>query len=272
MSNLVEHGVWGADDAEADEEQLQQGKSSFFKFKVGNNYLRFFPPLAGRKSPFRVVMEHYLKIPGGKVLSFACPRYEQKLRCPVCDKADTLARTGNPRDRDAAFELYPNKRIYCNIVNLEEPEKGVQIVAIGKKIFEKLIAIRKNEDVGGNFTDPQIGFPILITRVGTSMNDTKYDAYAIVKKAGPIADMSWLEQLNDLERFARTKTYEEIVAGWTGDMPAMPAAPPSRQMSAPRPATGSGANGKPPIEARTSTKPTHEPDFSEIDDSDKLPY
>lgn len=211
MSNLTKYGDFSIEDAEAAEEELSKlGSADYFKPAAGKNVVRFLPGRTPGDKPFVVVQQHFVNLPGGKQVSFVCPRVHAKRPCPACSKSDKLRASGNPNDAQAAKELFPGTRVYSAIVDRKNPEGGVVIYPFGKKVYEQLLAIRKNEEGGGNFCDPgPMGFDIVIERKGTTKNDTEYKVLP-ARKESPLGDETWLEQVPDLKRYAIVDTEEEL--------------------------------------------------------------
>ena len=209
MGNLVKYGSYSNDAAERETKQL--GKTDFFKVEVGRNRVRFCPPPVGKDSPFHIVKQHQVEVPGQQYpVRFQCPGKG----CPACAKSAELSRTGNPKDREAAYQLSAKPRIFANVISRKEPERGPVVFEFGKKIHEQLKALRTNEDAGGDFTDPFKGFDIIIERTGTSKNDTKYNVMA-ARQSSKLAETEeqmaeWLEKATDLERFAKVMTLDEV--------------------------------------------------------------
>lgn len=215
MSNITKYGDWGADDAEKSREESEAaGQGNYYKFKVGRNTLRILPPKIGRKDPFRVVYKHFIELPGVEKMAFTCPRHEKKQFCPACAKVDELRATGIQADYDLAGDILAQRNVYCNVIDRDNPEKGVQIARIGKQLHEALLALRTDETNGGNFVHPVDGFDIVVTRVGTGKKDTKYTMVP-ARDNSPIADdvvmmEEILESMPDLEQQARMPTEEDL--------------------------------------------------------------
>lgn len=215
MSNLQKYGSFSMDAASQEKDSLGAKSADYMKLEVGRNVVRFLPPAPGKRSPFVVIHQHFIKpIGADKPIVFACPRAMEKRACPVCAKADQFARTGNKADRDKAFELYPSRRVFANVIDRRTPEAGVKVLGFGKKIHEQLLNLRTDEDAGGDYTHPVDGFDVVITREGTGKTDTKYHV-APARKQSMLAPTeeeidALLEAQPDLERFARVPTPEEL--------------------------------------------------------------
>lgn len=241
MANLVQFGSYSLDAAKEEREQLErEGGADFMKLGVGRNVVRVLPPLRGKNSPFRVTYQHYVPTADG-VWSFTCPRLEAKQNCPLCNFANRLRKSGKPKDRDEAYALLPKRRVFCNVINRAEPEKGPVVLAFGKSIHEELVKLREDEDAGGDFTHPVNGIDVIIDREGSGKNDTRYTvnlarrSCPIHPEAAQVAE--WAELMEDLDRFATLPSDEELqtkmdeLFGEGGDSAPAPA-PAQRQRSA----------------------------------------
>ncbi len=219
MANIQKYGEFTPAAADETAAQIASG-GTFFKAAVGKNKIRVLPPPVGQQKPWVIAYEHRVELPGAKVINFCCPRVMAKAVCPVCSKADELAHTGNTADRDRAAELRPRMRAYMNVIDRKAPEKGVQVFGIGKTVVDAMIKIRKDEDIGGNFTDPLNGFDLIIERVGTHKNDTEYSTFPS-KAVTPLCPPDQLDDLlssaPDLSRYIRVKSAEEIKSSLSGE-------------------------------------------------------
>jgi hypothetical protein len=215
MGNLTKYAEFTIEDAEAAEEELKKlASGSFLKWATGKNVVRFLPALVGAK-PFVVIQQHFVDLPGGGAVSFPCPRRHANRRCPVCERADKMRASSNPIDNERADKLMPKLRAFMNCVDRKNPELGVQVAAFGKQIYEPLLAIRKNEEAGGNFLDPgPEGFDIIIEKKGEGMR-TEYSVL-VARRPSPLGNEEWLEQMHDLTRYARVPSDEEIARMLSG--------------------------------------------------------
>lgn len=210
MGNLVQYGSYTLDAAEQEEQDLAAsgGGAEFMKLKEGKNLVRFMPPALGVETPFQVVSQHYIKNPTGNAVVFACPRVMQKRFCPACQKANQFKATGNSADKKAAMELFPRRRIFANVIDRTDQEAGPKILAFGKTIQESLVKIRKNEDIGGDFTCPKEGFDIQIERSGQGLN-TSYHVLP-ARRESPLGNMEWIAMQHDLSRYAIVPDDEDL--------------------------------------------------------------
>lgn len=215
MTELVKYGKWTDEDAEKEAEELTQRTSGdFLKLQPGRNVLRFMPPKLSWKKQriFEVTSQHYVppSTPQGKATSFNCPRHMLKKACPVCQKVDDLMATGNPKDRDNAFRIAQKLRVYANVIDRKAPDAGPRIIAMGKTLYEPILALKRDKDAGGDFEDPLKGFDIIVTREGTGMTDTKYTVRP-ARDTTPLGNLEWIEMQKDLSRYGAVPTTEEIL-------------------------------------------------------------
>jgi hypothetical protein len=152
----------------------------FMNIEVGETVVRFLPSLLEGESPLRVTALHYVDVPGvPKKQVFACPKQELGLPCPVCARSAELMRSAIQTERDLGGKLSATLRVFANVLPRKSPRGGARILGFGKQLFDHIKAIRKNMLAGGDMFDPyEKGFDIIITRVGTGQNDTKYSAVA----------------------------------------------------------------------------------------------
>ena len=180
----------------------RQESIEIMKLKEGKNVVRFLPPQVGARAPWVIVQQHYVRepnVPDAQLIVFPCPAKMYNLPCPVCTEANRLSRTGNKADREEAYKLWPKMRVFAEVINTDEPDRGVQVFAFGKMIYNQLRNIRNDVDSGGDFTHPETGFDIIIHREGAGLN-TKYDVRPS-RHETVLSNMNWLDMRADLERF-----------------------------------------------------------------------
>jgi hypothetical protein len=214
MSNLTKWGSYDAEAARAEREEVQ-AEGDFMSLKPGKNVVRFLPPMPGKRSPFKVVHQHFIRIPGNPVpVVFVCPRMMEGSKCPACEMVAKLRATGNKADRDKSFEFAPKRRVFAAVINRAAPDRGPKVLGFGKHIHEELLALRDDEDTGGDYTHPTKGFDIIITRAGEGMK-TEYRVQ-MARHPSPISEDAaqmdaWADLMPDLEQFGRVPPLEEIL-------------------------------------------------------------
>jgi gp32 DNA binding protein like len=239
--NLQNWADWSAEDAEAEKSEVERldGSSEMLKLPQGKTMLRVLPPKAGMKSPMPAASQHFIDLPDGKSVSFNCPRVHVKKPCPACEMVDKLRATGNPRDYDKAGSFLPKRRHYANVIDRKNPEKGVQVFAFPKTIYEALVSLRTDGQTGGNFTHPLKGFDVVIEKTGEK-KQTEYKVFA-ARNNSPLSDDAdemdeWLASMHDLGRFMTILPYDEITKKLAGG-----AQDSAQQLPAPRGRGGAAA-------------------------------
>lgn len=238
MTNVLDaFGTFDKDAVDKTEEQMGS-KSEWIKFPKGKTVIvRLMPPLVGEELPWVLIHQHFIKVPGGKAITFNCPMKMLNRRCPACEKEARLKGTGNPADEALASEFRAGFRAIARGIDRASPELGVRPVGFGSTVLNRLNHFRKK--LNKDFTHPQSGTDVAIEFLG------KAPWYQVdLAEQGPIASTSeGLEQVVaqmkalSLVSFAKVLSYDEIVSKFT-DEPAMQAAP----ASATRAALGSSIN------------------------------
>lgn len=214
-TNLAQYEEWTEEAAESDQEELDKSGGEFFKVKEGRNLVRFLPGRPGQK-PFLTVWQHFIEVPGEqRPVVFNCPRMNpSKQPCPACGESDKLRASSSKVDRDRAFKLNAKIRVFANMIDRKNADRGVQVLGFGKTVHEQLISIRRDPSDGGDFTHPLNGFDIIIEREGTGKNDTEYFCKAARNSTplhpDPEQVNEWLQHARDLESYAKIPTADEI--------------------------------------------------------------
>jgi hypothetical protein len=195
---------------------------------------------------------------------------QNKQPCAVCEHARELERSPNPNEASRAKidRLYPATRTVCNVVVRGREHEGPRKFAMSAKLAKKVKDIReKYKGSKGDFLDPFNGFDLLVSREGTGMMDTKYDAIPERENTPLLADpdgqadeaaiLALLEQMEDLDEVTRTRSVEDVQQALAGQMPTRnaarslgtPPAPPSRALS-----STSAPKAAPPVTARPAVR------------------
>lgn len=216
--NLIQFGEYTPEAADEESKQVG-GPSSFIKLEVGKNRLRVLPPPPGQNTPFKIVKQHAIEVPGEQYpIRFECLGG----KCPACLEEQRLSRTGNPRDRERSFQLRSKPRVFAAAIDRRSPSDGPKVWEFGKKIHEQLTKLLKNEDAGGNFTHPYNGFDVVVERDGTGM-DTTYTVFP-ARQSTPLNEdeelaATWCENRPDLDKYARLMSIEDVKLLLAGEAP-----------------------------------------------------
>lgn len=222
MANLQKFGTFEIEGAEEALSEASKGSADRWKPQTGQNAVRFLPPMVGKKSPFSVQYQHWITNAEGKRVPMNCARMMAKQPCACCEKMDRLQKTGNAADFDAAELLKPKLSVSANLIDRDNMLKGVQVYSFGKSVLDQLVKIRKDPRGGGDFTDPDDGFDILIDKSGSGMK-TEYRVTA-ARDTTPLHDdpegaAEWLNHQFDLDRYLTVPSYDEQLAMLGGEAP-----------------------------------------------------
>lgn len=206
------YGDIDIDDIRQEYDSTAQRKT--MKLREGKNTLRVLPPPPGEKRPFKVFWVHGIG-EGASFRSFQCPEKTLGQPCPACDKVSELYRTGNEHDRELANRMRAKREAYCNVVDMLDQEKGVQVLRVAEGTYRDLLGFmipdEKTGEPGVNYTHPVTGVNVIINREGTGRT-TKYKCELGRTGPKPLQNMAWLDQMQDLSNFVRAMPAQQVVA------------------------------------------------------------
>ena len=231
MSNdeFSEFGGFDHTAAEAQLKDAQKASDSFrLKLDPGKYRLRMLPGRNG-ESPMLAFWEHSIKLPGGKYAIFTCPKKEKGRPCPSCAKAEALAARASEADMKAAKVYMPKKRAMANFIDRAHEDQGPKVWTFGamkakgkESVYERLLFLLTDEDVGGDYVHPVTGYDLLVIRTGLELDTTYSCAVDQRRGACPIhADtqqaLGWLKGMKDLKRLTNLLPPDEIEAKMRGE-------------------------------------------------------
>jgi hypothetical protein len=129
-----------------------------FKPKAGTTLIDIIPYTAGSGNPFaeegvfhweRTYYAH--RGIGANSDTYVCPRLTSKKPCPICEYRQTLMKAGGADNEALVKDIAPKQRQLFNLINLKDPERGVQLWDISYHLFGKFLDARlrsSDEDEG----------------------------------------------------------------------------------------------------------------------------
>ena len=249
MSNALKNYAdgWSEEDVKAEVAATEQEKSDESEFLAlapdTEEVLRAMPSATGG-NPFLKFAKHFYQDPAtSKWVSFACPAKSkldgfQNFDCPVCEQAARLKKSRVKADRDFGFKMKAKWKALINMYvrpadadvqaalddGLPEPKGKMKVWEIsswsgkknGKNMHERMLALRQNRRVGGNYVDPTAqGFDLLLQRSGEGQS-TRYEIHALLAERKPLhpdpamATKLIEEEQHDLAWYATPPTFEEL--------------------------------------------------------------
>lgn len=148
----------------------------YFKFAEGQNRIAVLPyKLSSKTHPlvhsgrlekgdqFYNLDIYVHKMVGASKADYVCPRRNYGMACPICEAAEEFQKKEG-RDSVSAKALWPKRRLYFNIVDLNNMEEGVQILDTNNMdFFEPLENAQKIADTDPDVQEvsPDAYFPLL---------------------------------------------------------------------------------------------------------------
>jgi hypothetical protein len=201
-------------------------KADRMNMKDGDNNVRILPPSMAYFSDgdtkidyihFEFLMHFNLGVEGEKKAE-VCPKsFGKTYKCPVCEAVSLLYKTNTIEDKAQAGDLRAKKRYIFNVINLDDVEKGIQVMEVGPKIYEEIIKYATNPK-WGDLLDLDKGRNFVIEKKPKSETASGYVEYSVAPDPEPtsIKDLlpkGWKESLDKLAKQVPTaKTYDELKA------------------------------------------------------------
>jgi len=140
---------------------------------------------------------------------------------PINDLIRKLYSSGKPDDRNLAKKLQPKMRCYAPVVVRGEEDKGVQVWAFGKLVYQRMLGFFLDEDVGDILSATE-GFDLKVSiskQPGKQFNDTTVDPARRPTKLHEDSKQmeTWLNSIpniDDMYRVKDTKEIETVLNGW----------------------------------------------------------
>jgi hypothetical protein len=146
---------------------------------------------------------------------------------PINDLMRKLYSTGKPADKEQAKKLQAKMRCYTPVIIRGEEDKGVQVWAFGKLVYQRLLSFFIDSEIG-DILSPTEGFDLVVKITqspGKQFMDTTVDAARRPSKLSDNVDQSqkWVDNIPNIDDMYRLKSTEEISAiltSWiNGDSP-----------------------------------------------------
>jgi hypothetical protein len=133
---------------------------------------------------------------------------------PINDLIRKLYSSGKPDDRVLAKKLQPKMRCYAPVVVRGEEDKGVQVWAFGKLVYQRMLGFFLDEEVG-DILSPTEGFDLKVSitkQPGKQFNDTTVDPARRPSKLHEDSKQmeSWLNSIPNIDDMYRLKSTQEI--------------------------------------------------------------
>lgn len=209
----------------------------YWKPTVGKSQIRILPSSYNPSYPFSEVKIHYGI---GRPVQISPLNFGEK--DPIAEFANLLR--GGEYDKEKyvmAKKLDPKTRIFVPVIVRGEEDQGVRLWQFGKNIYEELLSLAADEEIG-DYTDIVQGRDITVDTVGPETTGTGYNksSVRVRLKTSPLSDDAeqvelWAkEQPNPLEQF-KQYSYDEMKSALEKWLSPEDAEAPSQPQSTPQP-------------------------------------
>ena len=182
-----------------------------WKPTVGKHSVRIVPAMWDKSNPFKEVLVHYGI---GNRTMISLTNFGEK--DPIVEFAKQLAQTGDKDNWMMSRKLEPKMRVFVPVVVRGEEEKGVRLWEFGKQIYQELLSLADDPDVG-DYTDPIQGRDITIETTGPETNGTTFNQskVRVRTKITPLSEdatevSKWLENQPDVYSIFKKYSYDEM--------------------------------------------------------------
>lgn len=192
-----------------------------YKPRAGTNKLDIIP-FIDRNGEMQYVLEYCQHIGVGvdnsREICIAKPPY--KKACPICEHRSKEMAAGRKWDEPDIKALSPKYRCMYNVIDLLEPEKGIQIFEVSQFLFQKpmnedLKEYNESEDEEIIFADLEDGRTVVFKGRETEFNGrssvNKFDSFSFVERKKPYAKTKIKEAIQ-LDSLLTPKSYDELAA------------------------------------------------------------
>ncbi len=158
---------------------------------------------------------------------------------PIVEFAKQLRQSSDKENWQLAKKLDAKVRVFAPVIVRGEEEKGVRLWEFGKQVYQELLAIAEDEDVG-DYSDPMTGRDITVETTDGAANGTGFNQskVRVRTKTTPLSDdaaevKKWLSEQPDPMTIFKKYSYDEMkesLLEWlnpeeAADEPTAPAAP-----------------------------------------------
>lgn len=214
-----------------------EGTHEFFKLEEGANRIEILPYVAESKDHpliakgklekgdldynLAVYVHKNIGAAGG---SYVCPKFTYNKPCPICEAMDEYKKAGKDTESKA---LYPSQRLFYNILNNMDREKGIQIFETNAKYFQKpLEAADKDSQTDTDiqekcpdafFADTKNGLTVKVVGAKEKFNGKDFiQASSITLLPRKESVKEFVKDVIPFDQCLKLHTYDELEAIFTG--------------------------------------------------------
>jgi hypothetical protein len=196
-----------------------------FKLAEGNNRIEILPYRTSSKLhpliatgkikkgglDYNIVLYVHTNIGPGKK-TVICPNKDYGKPCPICEAADAARKSGDKETNEA---LYAKRKVYMNVLNNAERDKGVQLFETNIKYFQKPLEVADancEEDFPGKyFASVENGLTVKVLGSKETFNGhsfIKAEGISFAERKESVR--SFVDKVVPLDQCIKLNTYEEL--------------------------------------------------------------
>ena len=145
----------------------------FWRPQVGKAQVRIVPSVYNPSNPFRELKFYY-----GITNKVMISPLNFGEKDPIALFASKLREEYNKENYILAKKLDPKNRVFVPVVVRGEEDKGVRLWQFGKQVFEELLALATDDEIG-DYTDIVNGRDITVETVGPESTGTPYNKSSV---------------------------------------------------------------------------------------------
>jgi len=179
----------------------------FWKAQTGKQQIRFVPSVMNKDNPFQEVYFHYGI---GERTMISPINFGEK--DPIVEFSKELRKTSEPENWRLAKKLEPKMRTFAPVIVRGEEDKGVRYWEFGKQIYQELLSLANDEDIG-DFTNIENGFDMTVEVI--QGNPYPQTSIRVKPKQTPLSTISsnaddWVKTQPELFKYYKKYSYDEM--------------------------------------------------------------
>ena len=183
----------------------------FWRPSVGKQQVRIIPSAYNSSNPFRELKFYY-----GITNKVMVSPLNFGEKDPIHLFAQKLREEYNKENYILANKLDTKTRIFAPVIVRGEEDKGVRLWQFGKQVYEELLALAVDDEIG-DYTDVASGRDLTVETVGPESTGTPYNKSSVRVRltTSPLSEDSttvetWLKEQPNPEELFKRYTFDEM--------------------------------------------------------------
>ena len=185
--------------------------SIFWRPQVGKAQIRIVPSAYNPSNPFKELKMYY-----GITNKVMISPLNFGEKDPIHLFASKLREEYNKENYILAKKLDPKTRVFVPVVVRGEEDKGVRLWQFGKQVYEELLALAMDDEIG-DYTDIVNGRDITVETVGPESTGTPYNksSVRVRLKTSPLSEdasqvETWTKEQPNPEELFKRYSFDEM--------------------------------------------------------------